>query len=192
MVIVEYDYNWVNDFSKLKELYLRYLTHISGIEHVGSTSIIGMCAKPIIDIDICVNTDDDLRITANELIKYFGYIYEGDLGIPGRDAFSRKNSGIMDVSILDTINHHLYVCKTDGSEYKRHILFRNYLNKNKNARDEYRKIKMEIIRKHGNADYKKYVNAKETDYGWFFEKILKEAGCGGKCLLSRPGIYDFL
>jgi len=76
---------------------------------------------------------------------------------------------------LDNISHHLYVCTIDNEEYKRHTLFRNYLNKHENARNEYNNIKKEIIHKIGNEDRKEYVSIKATQYNWFFEKVLKKA-----------------
>jgi len=76
---------------------------------------------------------------------------------------------------LDEIIHHLYVCSLDNKEYKRFILFRNYLRKHSDKRDEYNKIKMEIIEKHGQDNREKYVSTKENECKWFFENIIEKA-----------------
>ncbi|MDR1068538.1 MAG: GrpB family protein [Clostridiales Family XIII bacterium] len=171
MVIEEYNENWVKDFGQIKEVLETNLTHIIAIEHVGSTAIIGMCAKPIIDIDLVIDNNTYFEQTRTEL-EALGYSHEGDLGIAGREAFERNN---VKNEVLDKINHHLYVCAKDNEELKRHIVFRDYLNAHYEALTEYRDIKKSIVEKYGNDDRGKYVSVKEAEYGWFFERIIKEA-----------------
>jgi GrpB-like predicted nucleotidyltransferase (UPF0157 family) len=172
MVITEYDENWIKQYTQIKNVLENSLSKIIKIEHVGSTSIIGMLAKPIIDIDVVIENNNDFEKVKTEL-EIIGYLYEGNLGIVGREAF--KRNGIIKHEILDKINHHLYVCTKDSEELKRHILFRNYLNKNFKIKMEYNNIKKAIIEKYGNEDREKYVITKEIDYKWFFEKVLKDA-----------------
>ena len=172
MVIVEYNDNWKKQFIQIKNILENNLNKIITIEHVGSTAIIGMCAKPIIDIDIVIENINDFEKTKNEL-ELIGYFHEGDLGIIGRESFKRKNTKKNE--LLDKINHHLYVCTKDNEELIRHILFRDYLNKHSNKKMGYYDIKKTIIEKYGNEDREKYVSTKENDYKCFFEKIIKEA-----------------
>jgi GrpB-like predicted nucleotidyltransferase (UPF0157 family) len=172
MVIEEYNNDWIKQFNQIKEILERNLTKIVKIEHVGSTAIIGMYAKPIIDIDIVIDNRNDFDKIKNEL-ESIGYIHNGDQGIIGREAFKRGN--IIKNEIFDKISHHLYVCDKDNEELNRHILFRDYLNKYDKIKNEYNKIKMEIIGKYGNEDRKKYVSIKETEYKWFFDKVIEEA-----------------
>jgi len=172
MIVVEYNKDWKKHFYQIKEILEKNLSKVIGIEHIGSTAIIGMCAKPIIDIDIIIDNINDFEKIKNEL-ELIGYAHEGNLGIIGRDAFRRNNT--LKNKILDKINHHLYVCTKDNDELKRHILFRDYLNKNFNKKMEYSNIKKKIIEKYGNEDKEKYVSVKETEYKWFFEKMIKEA-----------------
>ncbi|MNV51043.1 dephospho-CoA kinase/protein folding accessory domain-containing protein [compost metagenome] len=87
------------------------------IEHVGSTSVPGLSAKPIIDMDVVVATRDDVK-KAIQRLAILGYVHEGDLGAIGREAFIPPNGVPW---------HHLYVCTIDNAEYKRHIMFRDYL-----------------------------------------------------------------
>jgi len=143
MVIEEYNVNWIKQFKKIKNILENNLNSIVKIEHVGSTAIIGMYAKPIIDIDIVINNINDFANVKDDL-KILGYIHKGDLGISGREMFERDNS--YNEKTLDNINHHLYVCTKDNEELNHHILFRNYLNKNEKAKNEYIEIKKEIIK----------------------------------------------
>jgi len=177
MVIEEYNKDWIKQFKKIQNILENNLNNIVKIEHVGSTAIIGMCAKPIIDIDIVINNINDF-VNVKKDLKIIGYAHKGDLGVNGMEMFERDNS--YNEENLDNTNHHLYVCTKDNEELNRHILFRDYLNKNEKARIEYIEIKREIIKKVGNQNRQKYVSLKETKYNWFFEKIIKEAKRGIK------------
>ena len=146
MIIVNYDIKWPESFLLLKNELSRSISIKHDIQHVGSTSIPGMRAKPIIDIDIAIENKNDFSQIKNELM-HIGYSHEGDLGIPGREVFKRE--GTRENKYLDTIAHHLYVCAIDNEEYKRHILFRDYLIKHEEIRDAYNQIKMNIINTHG-------------------------------------------
>ena len=164
MVIEKYNPKWPEQFQTLKEFLEKYSTEYISIEHVGSTSIPGMNAKPIIDIDIVVeNTAQFLRLK-DELEK-IGYVHEGDRGISGREAFDHEN-------VLVNIDHHLYVCVKDNAELMRHLRFRDKLRANPEFVDEYNKIKEEILAKVGNDNREEYVQMKEDEYKWFFEKVL--------------------
>jgi GrpB-like predicted nucleotidyltransferase (UPF0157 family) len=171
MVIEEYNEKWIEQYHQIKNVLKNNLSKIINIEHVGSTAITGMWAKPIIDIDVVIENVDDFETTKKEL-EIIGYLYKGNLGIIGRETFKRNN--IIQHKILDTINHHLYVCTEENEELKRHILFRDYLNKHYEIKMEYNNIKQAIIKKYGNEDREKYVTIKETEYKWFFEKVLNQ------------------
>lgn len=172
MVVFEYDINWPNGFLKIKNELNKVLTVKSVVEHVGSTSIPGMKAKPIIDIDVGLDNWDDFETVKMELAK-IGYKHEGDLGIKGREAFGR--TGEIHNEVLDTIDHHLYVCSINNEEFNRHILFRDYLRSHDEARDRYNQIKEEILEKVGPENRAGYVQMKEDEYKDFFEGIIKKA-----------------
>lgn len=80
--------------------------------------------------------------------------------------------------ILDNIPHHLYVCDADSPELKRHLLFRNYLVNNDDARTEYQNLKYKIAEAAGN-DKKKYAGLKETEAKKLINNILEKAGKPG-------------
>lgn len=164
MVVEKYNPKWVEQFQTLKEFLEKYSTEYISIEHVGITSIPGMNAKPIIDIDIVVeNTAQFLRLK-DELEK-IGYVHEGDRGISGREAFDHEKVSV-------GIDHHLYVCVKDNAELKRHLKFRDKLRANPELVNEYNKIKEEILARVGNDNRAGYVQMKEEEYKWFFEKVL--------------------
>lgn len=172
MVVVEYNKEWPQDFLKIKAELQKAITVMSNIQHVGSTSIPGMKAKPIIDIDVGLENWDDFEAVKTALAK-IGYEHEGDRGITGREAFCRN--GKVHNEILDSIDHHLYVCSVDNEEYKRHILFRDYLRKHTESRDRYNQIKAEILAKVGPENRAGYVQMKEDEYRDFFEDVISKS-----------------
>ena len=172
MVIVKYNKDWPENFFNIKNELLKVLTIPCQIQHVGSTSIPGMKAKPIIDIDVGLENWTDFEAVKTALAK-IGYEHEGDRGITGREAFCRD--GKVHKEILDSNDHHLYVCSVDNEEYKRHILFRDYLRNHDEARDRYNQIKEEILTKVGPENRAGYVQMKEDEYRDFFEEIIEKA-----------------
>ncbi|WP_243522222.1 GrpB family protein [Bacillus pseudomycoides] len=112
------------------------------IEHVGSTSIEGLAAKPIIDIDVVIESYDILPDIIQRLEKE-GYQHQGDLGIEGREAFQRTYKD-------DFMKYHLYVCPMDSKAYLEHITLRDYLSSNKAARKEYEKLEYRLAENYRN------------------------------------------
>lgn len=130
VIVLPYDKQWKTDFEKIKsELDNSIGDLIVGIEHVGSTSIEGLSAKPCIDIDVVIK-DYAVFDEVVSRLESIGYIYEGNLGIEEREAFKYS-----DKPHLQT--HHLYVCPQDSKELFRHITFRNYLRNNPEAIKKY-------------------------------------------------------
>ena len=164
MVVEKYNPKWSEQFNVLKEFLAKNTTEYISIEHVGSTSIPGMNAKPIIDIDIIVEDAAQFQKLKLELLK-IGYVHEGDRGIPGREAFDHEKVSV-------GIDHHLYVCVKDNAELLRHLKFRDRLRSSPELVNEYNKIKEEILAKVGADNRAGYVQMKETDYKWFFDKVL--------------------
>lgn len=129
VVLAAYDPAWPETFAALREVYARALGSLAqAIEHVGSTSVPGLLAKPIIDIDIVIPTGADLPRTV-EALSRLGYAHNGDQGVPGREAFAR--SGQRDVPRDGSSRlwpaHHLYVCAAGATELRRHLTFRDWL-----------------------------------------------------------------
>ena len=132
--VVPYDQKWPLEFQKIVDsLPLEIGKDIQTIEHVGSTSVEGLYAKPIIDLDIVLCRQEDMKAVSAKLAGA-GYIDEGDLGIEGREAFRYEGKP-------ELMSHHLYVCPPDSEELHRHLAFRDYLRTHKDAAEEYADIK---------------------------------------------------
>ena len=134
VMVLPYDEKWKSDFEKIRnELVAAIGDLIISIEHVGSTSVEGMSAKPCIDIDVVIK-DYSVFSEVVKGLSAIGYIHEGDLGIKDREAFKYS-----DKPHLQT--HHLYVCPQNSAELHRHITFRNFLRNNPDAVKKYSQIK---------------------------------------------------
>nr|MCR5695084.1 GrpB family protein [Clostridia bacterium] len=87
VVVLPYDEQWKQDFLMIKNELISALGQLAmRIEHVGSTSVEGLSAKPIIDIDVVIKDYTVLEEVISAL-GAIGYRHEGDLGIAGREAF---------------------------------------------------------------------------------------------------------
>ena len=129
-----YNPEWKKDFERIKnEINSAIGDLIVGIEHVGSTSVEGLSAKPCIDIDIVIR-DYSVFDELVRLLDAIGYIHEGDLGIKDRQAFKYTDKPHLR-------SHHLYVCPQNSEELKRHVAFRDYLRAHPNARAKYSAVK---------------------------------------------------
>ena len=134
VVVLPYDVAWQSAFEKIKgEIEESIGDLILGIEHVGSTSVEGLSAKPCIDIDVIIKDYSAFAAVVDGL-KAIGYIHEGDLGIKDREAF--KYSGKEHLQM-----HHLYVCPQYSKELHRHTTFRDFLRSNPEAVKEYSSVK---------------------------------------------------
>ena len=163
IVVMPYDEKWAQAFLDIKSELDAVLGGLPiSIEHVGSTSVQGLAAKPIIDIDVVVRrTDVGAAIKA---LATIGYEHEGNGGIEDREMF--KYSGKENL-----MEHHLYVCPEDSAELKRHVLFRDYLRAHPDAVQAYSQIKKEAADLYPH-DIDSYINHK----GVVIEKIYKELG----------------
>ncbi|WP_268794558.1 GrpB family protein [Paenibacillus sp. DMB20] len=160
MIIEEYNNEWPEMFKNIESIVSEKLDGlVLRIEHVGSTSIPNLAAKPIIDIDVVIESMDDLPRVVKKLDE-LGYAHEGDLGIKNREAFARRDDKVPYSSDgNDKCEHHLYVCNKDSEELKRHILFRDILRKHPSLVSEYAKLKIELSEKFKN-NRKAYTDGK--------------------------------
>ena len=134
VIVLPYDEKWKTDFEKIKnELVTAIGDLIIGIEHVGSTSVAGLSAKPCIDIDVIIR-DYSVFDQVVERLTTIGYLHEGDLGIKDREAFQYSEKPHL-------LKHHLYVCPQYSEELHRHITFRNFLRNNPDAVKQYSAVK---------------------------------------------------
>jgi len=159
MLLEEYKNAWAKDFAIIKKVIEQSLIPASiSIEHIGSTSVPDLSAKPIIDIDIVYETEKNFADIKSGL-EQLGYYHNGNQGITDREVFKRRIDSNKHET-LDFIPHHLYVCSTNSEELQKHILFRDYLIANEEARFQYQQIKVELAAE-ANQDRKKYAALKE-------------------------------
>lgn len=148
LILQPYDPAWANDFYRLKEyLYQQCSNSLCSfqIEHVGSTAIPGLMAKPVLDIDIIIEDTACLNTLASKL-TFLGYIYKGEQGIEGRFAFRPSSAAVPYASPTRTWPaHHLYVCFADSLALRNHLCFRNALLQDSSLRDQYMACKMTLL-----------------------------------------------
>jgi GrpB-like predicted nucleotidyltransferase (UPF0157 family) len=147
-LVARYNPAWVEWFHALRQFLGGKINRICiSIEHVGSTAVPGMTAKPIIDIDVIIDREDWEKIKA--LLEQRGYTYQGDLGTKDRESFD-----LTDETLKAALpSHHLYVTPKDSEELKSHIVFREYLKTHKADRERLSKLKWELAEKYANDKY---------------------------------------
>lgn len=146
--ITKYNKDWETEFNKIKFVYLKFLSNLDlEVIHVGSTSIKGCYAKPIIDIDIVLKDFSKFHII-KELFISLGYIHEGDKGIKGRESFKRKNKRVpLFSNYTYQFCHHVYVLSEDSIPLKNHLLFKEYLIAHPDEIESYSNLKMKMLQK---------------------------------------------
>ena len=172
IVIEEYSSGWPLAFAQLQSVFRSYLgSYVAAVEHVGSTSVEGLPAKPIIDIDLIIE-DSALLKPVITVLQDLGYQHVGDMGITGREAFKRKSSLTpVDGSSRSWPAHHLYVCTAGNISLKNHLAFRNYLRSHPPKAKAYGELKKRLAKENpDNIDA--YVSGKTE----FITGILKEMG----------------
>ena len=161
VVVEKWNPQWKYEYEKIVASLGKDIIYNSiKIEHVGSTSVEGLSAKPVIDLDIVIEKDKFTII--KELLNKKGYEYEGDLGIEGREAFSYSGKE-------ELMTHHLYVCPKNSKELFKHITFRNFLENNPALAAEYSKVKEQAAVLYPD-DIDKYMEFKSE----IIEKIYKK------------------
>ncbi len=160
--LISHQSSWATDFEKEKLQLLSAIgDYISTIEHVGSTSIPGLAAKPIIDMLAEV---DNLSVYKQliEPLAALGYEFMPERIFIDRVFFPK--------GARENRTHHLSLVVKDSDQWKKTLAFRDYLRKNSAARDKYQTHKTELAAKYPD-DRASYTKAKEQ----LIEEILDEA-----------------
>lgn len=153
MNIVEHDPRWEKMFEVEKAILKKVFNeNIIKIEHIGSTSVPDLAAKPIIDIIIIVYDINKVNKFNGEMAKY-GYTAKGEYGMPGRRYFVKlKEDGI-------NRTHHVHIFEKENLFTDNMLLFRDFLRVNKQARIKYENTKRELSKKYYH-DSTSYTNGK--------------------------------
>ncbi|KAF2848382.1 acyl-CoA N-acyltransferase [Plenodomus tracheiphilus IPT5] len=162
VVVEQYDPKWPVEFESIKSDLVKYLQGVDylSIEHVGSTSVPGLAAKPVIDVDIIV-TREHVQSAIGALIEHGNYDYLGELGITDRHSFKDPKQ---------STRYNIYVCVDNVVQTRNHLVLRDTLRSNTELRDEYARVKLELAARSTNIiDYM-------VGKGTVIQKILKTSG----------------
>ncbi len=150
--VVPFNPAWQDSFEEVRAHLLGILfSQDVRVEHVGSTSVPGLAAKPILDVDIVLQSEADFA-GVKALLEANGYFHVGDLGITGREAFKYNDKP-------QFMSHHLYVLSADSDELKRHLTFRDWLRNHPEDREIYAQVKMAAAQQFPD-DIGAYIDAK--------------------------------
>lgn len=169
ILLIDYQPEWPAMYLHEERNLSRALAGIGAtIEHVGSTSVPGLAAKPIIDIMAGL---EDFSAADSLVPKIVGlgyeYISRYEDTMPYRRYFVRRVDG----AIEGRATHHLHIVFRGGTFWNRHLLFRNYLRTHPDARDDYAAMKRSLAERDW-RDGNEYADAKTE----FIREIERLAG----------------
>jgi GrpB-like predicted nucleotidyltransferase (UPF0157 family) len=170
VVVVDYDPMWPEIFEQLRTHVWSVLHDVAlTIEHVGSTSVPGLAAKPIIDMSVVVASKREVPLAIARLAT-LGYEHLGNRGIEDREAF-RHPEGLP--------AHHLYVCPQGSLALRNHLAVRDYLRAHPETAHEYGELKKRLAQEFPN-DIESYVDGKTN----LMLKVLREQGIAAEQLVA--------
>ncbi|HEX2536284.1 MAG TPA: GrpB family protein [Chitinophagaceae bacterium] len=189
IIIEEYSPFWASAFEQLKSVYLAHLADlILDVQHVGSTAVPGLAAKPVIDIDLIISERAQLDPVVEKL-RLLGYDHLGDRGISEREAFRPRSAAVpYNDHYPSWPKHHLYVCPAGSNSLMNHIAFRDFLRSHPDQAKAYGALKKRLVSEDP-YDINLYVERKTP----FITEILREAGFDEHsinriALENRPGV----
>jgi GrpB-like predicted nucleotidyltransferase (UPF0157 family) len=177
IVVSDYNPAWPETFEQeCASLHTALGPLVLTIEHIGSTAVPGLAAKPIIDLQLSVRSLAEARSSCVGPIQALGYVYmpQYEARLPG-ELFFRKG-------LSRPWTHHLHVLQGDHPRWQRRLLFRDYLRNHPEIALAYAKLKRDLAAAFDD-DISGYMNAKTA----FVAATLAEAlGPGEQVLLDRP------
>lgn len=159
--LVPYDPDWPAAFQRISDKLERLLTpYVVDIEHIGSTSIPGLAAKPLIDIDIILRSSDDVP-PATQLLLDQDYELRGN----------RYDDDVWAFMLRDgKPPERIYLCLPNNQTHQRRVIFRDHLRSHPDDMAEYARLKLELAEKHRH-DGDRYTAAKRH----FVDAIIEKA-----------------
>lgn len=169
--LVPYNPKWSEIFKKEKKILQKGLGKmIIDIQHVGSTAIPKLPAKPIIDIAVAVSDLSGKKVAKYiEPLKKLGYEYRGKERPHRHTREHLFVKGGEEKRIC-----HLHMVEFDSKVWKNYLLFRDYLRAHKKTADEYAKLKLELAKKFSD-NRKSYTSGKDKFIQELFKKIKKSS-----------------
>lgn len=137
--IRDYDPRWADEFRR-EQLLLRQTlgSLVSGVEHIGSTAVPGLAAKPVLDIAVAL-ADPSAFAELRRRIEASGYEYRGDLGAEGGHVFARGPESAR--------THYLHVQDAGSDQWRNYLAFRDALRSDPAKRDAYAALKRDLARR---------------------------------------------
>jgi len=165
--LTPYNTEWpkMADLEIKKLLDLLPKNHVIDIQHVGSTAIPNLMAKPIVDIQIAVDSLIACKPSAIEVLKTLGYEYWAENPDPERLFFMKGMP-----PFGDKRTHHVHIVEPSSKHWKEKILFRDYLSAHPEVAYDYQRLKQKLASEHP-YDREQYTN-KKTE---FIKNVLKKA-----------------
>jgi GrpB-like predicted nucleotidyltransferase (UPF0157 family) len=165
---LNYNPEWQKLFEEEKKLLQSTIgNQFLDIQHIGSTSIPDIIAKPILDIGLAVNNFEAASVCI-EPLENIGYSYKGESGIPRRHWFVKGNP----------TTHHLHILEIDSQNWKNNLIFRDYLRQNSEVAQQYSKLKIKLLDRFKGDAYKQGVrqrNLYQNEKKPFIEWVLQQA-----------------
>lgn len=163
IILVPYDPDWPHLYALARAELLALLPEPPVlIEHIGSTAVPGLAAKPVIDVIVLVT---DMRPVLDHMpvLAAAGYEYRPDVSTPERIFLRRYGpDGVR--------THHLHI-HTDADDVHRHVMFRDALRADPGIRVAYCDLKRDLAARHA-ADRQAYANGKDA----FVDAVVRAAG----------------
>lgn len=176
-LISEYDF-WKVEFEKEKTNLQKLLgENILGIEHIGSTSIPNLLAKPIIDILLGVESLEVVKSFQN-ILESNGYTYRPNGSVEGEMLFVKGTE--------EDRTHYLHITRFENKQYLNDIFFRDYLTKNENEKKEYENLKVMLARTF--SENREEYTKRKTD---FIQSILQKKSKYELDILEKTGNFLF-
>lgn len=162
VILKEHNKEWNKLFDKeARIISSRISAYLEDIQHIGSTAIPGTVAKPIIDIAVAIDDISNIKQVIT-LFQESGYEYRGEQGIPDRHLFVKGDE--------ESRTHHIHVMVNTSYEWKKHILFRDYLIQHSSEAEQYSELKKKLAEEF-KSDREKYTDGKEE----FILQIIEKA-----------------
>lgn len=165
VIIVDYDSQWPVIYEEEQVKIMDVIGHkVKAIEHIGSTAVPGLGAKPIVDMIAGVSDFSEAEECVRLLQEHLGFI--DTTPEPDQEDWYYCIGNKTKPEETNTI--HLHLVKYESYHWKKHILFRDFLRANQDVAKEYYELKKKLSEKYG-SDREGYTNAKNS----FIESVLK-------------------
>jgi GrpB-like predicted nucleotidyltransferase (UPF0157 family) len=166
VTLVPYDPVWPVRFEAVRRAIVEACSGlVARVEHIGSTAVAGLAAKPVLDLmPGLAHVEDGERIVP--MMTALGYAYRGEFGIPGRHLFTRWIDGDAHVE-----KHNVHAYPIGHSEWVRHLVFRDALRADDTVRVEYEQLKRTLAMRFPH-DVETYAEAKSR----FVDRVIAARG----------------